>query len=217
MIIFGKNNFCILILLFSTLVFVSLACGITTSTTLTSTPTIPTLDLVSTFVKQTVDALPPTQTMSISTPTSTTTPTPKPTPTTTPTSTAEQILNPPTGSISGMLTYPAEGLPRLHVVAFRLEDGSSRYIETASSPTILYYEFDLPVGTYNVVAYALGSDSSPTGLAGGYTNAVLCGLTVDCTDHSLIAVTVTAGSTTMNINPGDWYADSGSFPPMPTP
>jgi hypothetical protein len=79
------------------------------------------------------------------------------------------------------------------------------------------YTFDLPVGKYHVVAYSLGGGGFPTGLAGGYTQAVPCGLSASCTDHSLINVTVTLGATTPNVDPTDWYVDAGSFPPMPTP
>jgi hypothetical protein len=130
-----------------------------------------------------------------------------------------QILNLPTGSIYGMLTYPSEGIPPLSVVAFRLEDGAIRYIDTAGSPTVLYYEFELPIGTYNVVAYCKPGPNSGPGpiLAGGYTQAVLCGLKIGCNDHTLIPVIVAAGSITMNIDPGDWYVSLDVFPPMPKP
>jgi len=211
--IYRNNNLSIPLLLFSALVIVSLACGTITS----ATPTIPNLNLVATYVKQTVDALPPIQTVSTPTLTPAPTTTFTPAPTTAPTVTEDWPLCPPTGSISGMLSYPASGIPRLRVVAFRLEDSSIRYIETASNPYILYYEFDLPVGTYSVVAYSLGGEGLQYGEAGGYTEAVLCGLAVDCTDHTLIAVTVTAGSTTVGVNPGDWYASPDAFPPIPNP
>jgi len=46
---------------------------------------------------------------------------------------------------------------------------------------------------------------------------VPCGLADGCNDQSFIDVTVTAGSTTADINPGDWYADAGTFPPIPNP
>ena len=72
---------------------------------------------------------------------------------------------------------------------------------------------NLPEGTYTIVAYSLGGNGFTYGVAGGYTNAVACGLTADCTDHTLIPVTLKAGDT-VSVNPGDWYAPAGTFPPM---
>ena len=46
--------------------------------------------------------------------------------------------------------------------------------------------------------------------------AVLCGLTVDCTDHTLIAANVTEGQT-VTINPADWYTPDGIELVMPNP
>jgi hypothetical protein len=65
-----------------------------------------------------------------------------------------------------------------------------------------------------LVAYVPG-DAPDWG--GGYTAAVLCGLSVDCTDHGLLPVTVIAGQVTSGIDPTDWYAEPGAFPPNPVP
>jgi hypothetical protein len=101
-------------------------------------------------------------------------------------------------------------------VAFDVNSNDFFYADTIYNQNT-YLITDLPVGTYHVVAYTLGGGSFPAGLAGGYTQAVLCGYTEDCTDHSLIPVEVTGGGDTPNINPKDWvFADSG-FPPMPGP
>jgi len=51
--------------------------------------------------------------------------------------------------------------------------------------------------------------------SGGYTIAVLCGLTVDCTDHSLVPIPVAGGLEVSDIDPADWYAPEGTFPPAP--
>ncbi|MBN2550522.1 MAG: carboxypeptidase regulatory-like domain-containing protein [Anaerolineales bacterium] len=114
-----------------------------------------------------------------------------------------------TGSISGNLSYPSEGIPPLRVVAFNLSTGQSYSVQTLQNQTT--YRIDnLPPGSYYVVAYKLGSNVSA-----GYSQAVLCGLSVNCTDHSLITVQVVAGQETTQINPGDWYAPPGSFPAAP--
>jgi hypothetical protein len=115
--------------------------------------------------------------------------------------------------ITGTLKYPADRLPPLRIVAYNLADGSVSYTETSADQSA--YQFEIPVGNYNIVAYSIGGDGFPSGLAGGYTKAVLCGLSADCTDHSLVTVTVTAGTTLENVNPGDWHPSEDAFPPMP--
>jgi len=45
---------------------------------------------------------------------------------------------------------------------------------------------------------------------------VICGLSVSCHNHSLIHVHIEAGTIVNNIDPIDWYAPTGTFPPDPT-
>jgi hypothetical protein len=149
-----------------------------------------------TFAAMTGQAVvPPSPTLnaatSTSTPTLTVTPTPMP------------------GSISGTLSYPSEFIPELRVVAFSVGGFNYRYVETMENQGT-YQITGLPPGKYHVVAYVV--DGS---LAGGYTLAVSCGLSIECADHSLIDVTVTSAQDTPDINPVDWYAPEGFFPPMP--
>jgi len=148
-----------------------------------------------------------------------------PTPTSAPVATATNVPATPTimpipsdtpqsevGAISGQLSYPAEMIPALRVVAYRVDDGSSYFVDTEAGQSTFTIA-NLPPGTYHVVAYAR---ATPT-IAGGYTQAVLCGLKVGCTDQSLLEVIVSAYQETKDINPADWYAPEGTFPPMPTP
>jgi hypothetical protein len=113
------------------------------------------------------------------------------------------------GSISGTLSYPSEFIPPLRVVAFNVDGMLYRYVDTQQNQST-YQITGLAPGKYHVVAYVIGG-----GLAGGYTQMVPCGLSVNCTDHTLIDVTVNAGQDTPNIAPGDWYTDASNFPPMP--
>jgi hypothetical protein len=113
------------------------------------------------------------------------------------------------GSISGHLSYPSEFIPPLRVVAFNLFDQSYRYVDTLQNQST-YQIAGLAPGKYHVVAYVAGG-----GLAGGYSQMVPCGLSANCSDHSLIDVVVLAGADTPNIDPGDWYAPENAFPPMP--
>lgn len=117
---------------------------------------------------------------------------------------------PATGSISGTLSYPAEGIPPLLVVAFNSSTGQYYWVETTQNQST--YQIDgLPVGKYTVFAYAL-----PDGkLVGAYDQFYVCGLNQGCTDLSLIEVEVKADEVTKDINPGDWYGDSTQWPSMP--
>ena len=113
------------------------------------------------------------------------------------------------GAISGLLSYPSEAIPPLRVVAFNTQTGFFYFVDTRENQATYLIE-DLPPGIYHVVAYFQD-------LAGGYSAAVPCGLTVSCTDHSLLNVSVTVGRTTTGIDPADWYAPPGAFPANPAP
>jgi hypothetical protein len=124
-----------------------------------------------------------------------------------------EVVEPPTpstGSITGLLSYPSEFIPSLQIVLFDVNDSNQwLYLTTAENSNV--YQFDgVPVGSYYVVAYVAGGD-----FGGGYTQAVSCGLSVDCTDHSLIPVVVSGGEVTNGVNPQDWYAPEGTFPLNP--
>ncbi|WKZ34568.1 MAG: hypothetical protein QY332_13190 [Anaerolineales bacterium] len=129
------------------------------------------------------------------------------------TSTPEAMAEEPPaqlGGIAGQLGYPSSFIPSMVVVAYEI--GGSNYYYVITNDNASTYQIDnLPSGTYYVVAYP--DPSYP----GGYSQAVPCGLSVDCTDHSLIPVTVTGGQVTQGANPTDFYAPEGTFPPYPLP
>ena len=127
----------------------------------------------------------------------------------TPTPTITVTPTPVPGSVSGALSYPSEFIPPLRVVAFNVNGLNYRYVDTMQDQAT-YQITGLAPGVYHVVAYIMGGER-----AGGYTQMVPCGLSVDCADHSLIDVIVEAGKDTPDINPADWYAPDGTFPPMP--
>ncbi|TAK14067.1 MAG: carboxypeptidase regulatory-like domain-containing protein [Anaerolineae bacterium] len=119
----------------------------------------------------------------------------------------------PNGAISGRLGYPSSYIPPLVIVATNVNTAQWFYITTPEN-TGEYTFTDLPPGEYTVIAYVAG-DTNDYG--GGYTIAVLCGLSVDCNDHSLISVIVTSGQTAPGADLTDWYAPPGTFPPNPVP
>jgi hypothetical protein len=113
------------------------------------------------------------------------------------------------GSISGNLGYPSEYIPAMTVVATNTTTQQYYYVDTAQDENTFIIQ-NLPPGNYTVVAYPVGEEEG-----GGYSQAVPCGLSVNCTDHSLIPVTVTAGQDSPEVNPVDFYADPGAFPGNP--
>lgn len=117
------------------------------------------------------------------------------------------------GSISGQLSYPSESIPPLRLVLWNVEDGTFLTLEVPQDTSDYRWE-EIPAGHYQLVAYL--RDADPGAIAGGYSKAVPCGLSVDCTDHSLIVFEVRTGEETSGINPGDWYAPPGTFPEDPT-
>lgn len=118
-------------------------------------------------------------------------------------------LNTPTkfGSISGNLTYPSEMIPAMQIVVFKKDSSEFKLVDTSQGQST--YQIDnISPGIYQVVAYYKG-------LTAGYSRAVSCGLSVNCTDHRLVDVVIKAGILVKNINPTDWYAPPGTYPSMP--
>lgn len=115
------------------------------------------------------------------------------------------------GTIIGKLSFPTESIPPIRVVAFNINTGEYFVTEMTDKGT---YSLEVPAGQYQVVAYPIQPSNS--NLSGGYSQAVPCGLSINCTDHSLIAFEVKPGEQVQSIDPGDWTAPPGSFPPDPT-
>lgn len=120
-------------------------------------------------------------------------------------------FNPATlvGSISGTLGYPSEYIPAMTIVAFNIDTNSWSFVSSNEGDNSYLIE-NLTPGNYQVVAYY-------ETLAGGYSVAVPCGLSVSCPDHSLITIIVSVAQTTSGIDPLDWYAPDATFPANPAP
>lgn len=115
------------------------------------------------------------------------------------------------GKVSGRLSYPSEMIPELLVVAFNSQNLEEyEYIKTEINQSS--YELELPEGTYFLVSYIL---DEPGNYGGGYTNAVSCGLSVECENHDLVEIDVEKTSVLTGIDLTDWYAPENTFPPKP--
>ena len=113
------------------------------------------------------------------------------------------------GTVVGTVCYPSEPpLPPM-TLFFRNEDTQAVVYQPHTDGTMAY-SVALPAGTY--VAYAWQFEYA---VAGSYSQAVPCGLSVACTDHSLIPFVMTAGETVSGIDICDWYGAPGDVPPPP--
>ncbi len=105
----------------------------------------------------------------------------------------------PMGIISGKICYASESIPPLVLYFENVETGDITSLETELNQG--NYEIELAPGNYKAYAYVKGIDDNP----GGYTEAVTCGLSVDCEDHNLIEFEVKDKELTSNIDICDWY------------
>lgn len=112
-----------------------------------------------------------------------------------------------TGRISGSVHFPSEGIPPLAVMARNVSTGETFGVGTEAGQQTFTIE-EVPPGVYFVFAWV----SDGNGQGGAYTRAVPCGLTADCTDHSLIEVPVAGGQTTSGVDIADW-SDPAIVPP----
>ncbi|MGD8632296.1 MAG: hypothetical protein PVF85_01920 [Anaerolineales bacterium] len=110
------------------------------------------------------------------------------------------------GTVNGTVCYPAE--PPLPPLTLYFEDvNSDELIISEHTDGTGSYSIELPPGTYVAYAWREGFE-----LGGSYSEAVPCGLSVSCTDHSLIQFQVPAGANVSDIDICDWYGQPGDVP-----
>ncbi len=125
-------------------------------------------------------------------PTPLTTPTPRPTPTPVPSPT------PATTAIEGRVCYPSNYIPAMTVYIQPV--GEDQVYEVAIAEGQTTYRAEVPPGQYYVYAWLPDFSQS-----GSYSQAVVCGLTAGCDDHTLLPVNVAPGQTVTGIDVCDWY------------
>jgi hypothetical protein len=133
-----------------------------------------------------------------------------PTPEEFPTAVPLPTVPPPiVGMVGGSVCYPSEPpLPPMTLYFAETTTGAITAIPHTDGTGI--YSIGLPPGTYTAYAYAEGQQ-----IGGSYSEAVLCGLSADCADHSLVSFDVAAGSPTDGIDICDWYGGPGTVPTPP--
>jgi hypothetical protein len=113
------------------------------------------------------------------------------------------------GHVSGQICYPSEPpLPPLTIYFEEINTQSLHTLEHTNGTGV--YEIDLPDGSYVAYAWREGYD-----LGGAYSAAVPCGLSVNCSDHSLLPFQVSAGQMINDIDICDWYGSPGDVPEPP--
>jgi hypothetical protein len=136
------------------------------------------------------------------------------------------------GSIEGVVGYPADLLLAQAVYAVATDGSRYYYVETIGFGRPFSRD-DPERGAYRLLGVAPGEyfvltavrDLADPRMASGtpkarhfdaaYTKSVQCGLTVSCTDHSLVPVHVSPGATVIGIDPGDWYVNNANYPVIP--
>jgi hypothetical protein len=114
------------------------------------------------------------------------------------------------GHVSGQICYPSEPpLPPLTIYFEETNTQAVHILEHTNGTGV--YDIDLPSGSYIAYAWREGFD-----LGGAYSAAVLCGLNVNCNDHSLLPFQATAGQNVVDVDICDWYGAPGDVPQPPT-
>ena len=109
------------------------------------------------------------------------------------------------GAITGYCGYPSDYIPdKLNVYAYNKKSRiiyKHSYYDRNNSNN---YSISVPDGKYYVFC---GFDKNIKNYnnKGFYTKSVLCGLGVNCNDHSAITVSIKNGKSVKGINPTDWY------------
>ncbi len=130
-------------------------------------------------------------------------PSPTPIP---PTQTSEPITD--SGFVMGKICVPGSFIPRM--TAYFQNDVTGAITEMQIGENQTNYTFELEPGEY--IAFAYPQEGSIS-LGGMYSEAVPCGLSVECTDHTPLVFAILPGETTEGIDICDWYAQDQMPPP----
>ena len=117
------------------------------------------------------------------------------------------------GTITGSLGYPSESIPPMGVCAEAVE-GIDQYctykiIEGERFTYGYGYELTVPPDDYYVFAHLITKGNEQIGYTDEdkayYSDFVACGLSVECSSHEPIAVSIGRNDNAQGIDPIDWY------------
>ena len=104
------------------------------------------------------------------------------------------------GKIKGSYSYPSDYIPDdIEACVSNIDTNQMTCGPTRSGDE---FTFDLPPGKYRI--WAQTEDNA--GYRAYYSQAVRCGLTASCNDHTPIVLNLEAGETIDGVRPHDWYA-----------
>lgn len=118
------------------------------------------------------------------------------------------------GAIEGHVHYPAcFGPPEdLEICAEALGGGAEACTgELTATRAGFRYRLEVPPGRYLVYA----TTEEMPGRRAYFSRHVVCGLSVDCRDHTPVPVHVEPGETVTGIDPDDWFGPPEPTPPLP--
>lgn len=121
----------------------------------------------------------------------------------------EQPAPSSSGIVSGKICYPSDDLPAMMLYFESTTDG--RLISYQTQKGQSSFAIELEPGIYHAYVWL------PDDILGGgmYSEAVPCGLKVDCKNHSLVPVIVKPKHITRGVDICDWYAPLGEVPLPP--
>lgn len=117
--------------------------------------------------------------------------------------------NSTTGIVKGTLCYPSDYIPAMNVYLKNKETNKTYSLLIKENQQTFKFK-KIIEGNYIAYAYTIEEtitdfNNKTSKASGGYTQAVLCGLTVNCNDHSFVNFNVKKGKTTKAIHICDWY------------
>ena len=113
-------------------------------------------------------------------------------------------------TLEGTLCYPSEYIPERNIYLKNIDTDSIYRFENQVNENKFRFE-NIPSGKYVAYAYTKEllekryNEPKYYKASGGYTKMVPCGLSVECTDHSLITIDVENGKPIKDILICDWY------------
>ncbi len=116
-----------------------------------------------------------------------------------PEATPEPTPAPQVGILSGALCYPSEYIPPMTIYARNADTGETWSMHVPVDT--MSYEIEVPAGNYWVFSW------TDEGVGASYSEFVVCGLSVECPDHTVVTVPVAVGQRVTGVDICDYYME----------